>query len=917
MTMVAKPASITVPVSDADGVFTVNWGISVTASITYVLEEAVDPLFKAGLRVVYCGTALSTEIAGRIQNRTYYYRVKAIKPGLIDSVWRVAGQGCAVPGTTRVISPAGIEVPVADTDGSYTVNWAATATAGATYVLEEATNPVFNASLQIVYSGAALSKSITGRVQNQTYYYRVKAIKPGVKDSNWLVATNGCAVPGSVAVVAPATLAVPANDVNGTYVVSWDASSTPSVSYRLEEATNDTFTQELRTVYFGAEKAAVITGRTFGKTYYYRVRAQRPGYRDSNWRQAAMGVAIVLPPGPAATDYFPNATGDTWFYTLLEMEDGGVPVTDLSRLSVAGTRIVLGQVASVFQERAHSDNRLIEYYFSKDQSGVMNLGNNDPEDTLSPQLIPYRELVFPLQVGLITQFTKSGLDYGSDLDGDTLNERINLTLQSSITGVEPVQVPAGSFPNAGKRLTVIDGEVILSYSGFTIPFSGSDETWSVAGTGVVKQTSTTTADTISITSMAEVRGYIVGGIGRGMGWPATIAGSLSPGDGYGPVPVGNPVVASDGTNYLIMVRKATRLASEWRAQWVGILVDPDGVVIKTFNVTSPTRIYDSESGMKAAVAFDGNSYLFVYEQDNNFASSGLRPSLTGVRLSPAGMLIGSSVAVAPSGSDSPALAFDGTNFLLTYRYRHQISGLYQIYGALVSSTTGQVTGAGGVPFTSAPGYQEDPVVAFDGTNYLVVWDQGLWEAQGQTPGIYAVRITPEGTVLDPGSFVVFDNNIQSVPTKSSNPAIAFDGNNYLVAYEYSPENLNTQLAATRITKEGQLLDGTPITGGFSITTNHNGFAGDVTLTFSGNEYWAAWASSPGIGIYDGIFGARIGTDGTVKSPGSNGMRMGPKTQSYYPAITANSSGGYLVWLNSFSNSVPCEAIGMSIYPFEP
>jgi hypothetical protein len=68
---VKPPANITVPASDADGNYTVNWGRSRTSGARYVLEEATAPDFSQGLQVVYCGPALSAAINGRVHKPVF------------------------------------------------------------------------------------------------------------------------------------------------------------------------------------------------------------------------------------------------------------------------------------------------------------------------------------------------------------------------------------------------------------------------------------------------------------------------------------------------------------------------------------------------------------------------------------------------------------------------------------------------------------------------------------------------------------------------------------------------------------------------------------------------------------------------------------------------------------------------------
>jgi hypothetical protein len=70
--------------------------------------------------------------------------------------------------------------------------------------------------------------------------------------------------------------------------VSWGVSATPGVTYVVEEATDADFTTNLKQVYSDTGRTVSITGNVGGgTTYYYRVKAQKAGFPDSNWKSGA------------------------------------------------------------------------------------------------------------------------------------------------------------------------------------------------------------------------------------------------------------------------------------------------------------------------------------------------------------------------------------------------------------------------------------------------------------------------------------------------------------------------------------------------------------------------------------------------------------------------------------------------------
>jgi hypothetical protein len=98
----------------------------------------------------------------------------------------------------------------------------------------------------------------------------------------------------------------------------------------------------------------------------------------------------------------------------------------------------------------------------------------------------------------------------------------------------------------------------------------------------------------------------------------------------------------------------------------------------------------------------------------------------GARVSPAGAVLdpgGIAISLAAREQLTPAVASGGTNYLVTWTdYRSETNS--DIYGARVSPD-GALLDPGGIAISTTAGYQDSPAEAFDGTNYLVVWQDGV------------------------------------------------------------------------------------------------------------------------------------------------------------------------------------------------
>lgn len=169
------------------------------------------------------------------------------------------------------------------------------------------------------------------------------------------------------------------------------------------------------------------------------------------------------------------------------------------------------------------------------------------------------------------------------------------------------------------------------------------------------------------------------------------------------------------------------------------------------------------------MAFDGTNFLVTWYGYRDLEES----TIWAARMSTSGMLLDATgIPLAPPGNNAePTVAYGNGMYLVAWT--DERTGNSDIYGAWIA-TDGSVLDPNGFPISTAGGYQRAPAIAFDGTNFMVAWQDNRnnldWD-------IYASRVTPGGAALDPlGIPVASGNNTQQAP------AIAFDGTNYRIVW---------------------------------------------------------------------------------------------------------------------------------------
>jgi hypothetical protein len=282
-----------------------------------------------------------------------------------------------------------------------------------------------------------------------------------------------------------------------------------------------------------------------------------------------------------------------------------------------------------------------------------------------------------------------------------------------------------------------------------------------------------------------------------------------------------PVLAFDGNNYLVI----------WAARYVGFLdngedagvTDIYGRFISTsgeFDGDKFTIVSDAyiKGCIPGAVHFNGSNYFFIYKEDDGNDDEGHE---YGIFISTTGEVSGNPIQITDTDVQDIALAFDGTNYLTVYNVDSKF-----IYGQFIS-TTGTLIGSGFI-IDNSENYSDNPhSVAYGGGQYLVAFpdDRNPGMNENAEWNIFGRFVSTSGEV-NADKITICDYTQNPIA-----PTIAFDGTSFLTAW--------ISMAEQKI--KGQHLN----SGGIRVEEEHvifNSTSGTMPLggvsMFSGNHYLA-------------------------------------------------------------------------------
>jgi hypothetical protein len=365
-------------------------------------------------------------------------------------------------------------------------------------------------------------------------------------------------------------------------------------------------------------------------------------------------------------------------------------------------------------------------------------------------------------------------------------------------------------------------------------------------------------------------------------WIPTSGGGAPRGDQF------RPAIASDGHDFFaVWSDRRHGLAEVYGARIAsdGKLLDEHGILI----AQAPVESYDVHAQWMyecPSVAFDGSNYLVVWSDARTAKPSVYARRIvaaTGVPLDPGAIPITPGLEAV-----EPAVASNGSRSLITFSVHTRTDSggrtheHLKLYGSLFPP---EPRPRGPFELTDVPqdsAWEYQARVASNGSEFAVAYSQWL---EDPYPDVYVVPVDSGGGVGPGLGYLVSSLPILS-GTNSTKPSIAFDGKNYLVAFQRWQHIFGVRLDREAV----------PIDEWFGIPLSH-GPGSNPSVAFNDEQYVVAWdweeqGAETGA---SGIFGVRMSREGAVAPLAIDDYVGLSANLQQHPAIAATREGELVVW----------------------
>jgi hypothetical protein len=278
----------------------------------------------------------------------------------------------------------------------------------------------------------------------------------------------------------------------------------------------------------------------------------------------------------------------------------------------------------------------------------------------------------------------------------------------------------------------------------------------------------------------------------------------------GPGTQSRPTVASNGTDFLVAwnhvpagfsrnpgndIRSVRVRGSDGAVLGSPLSHTPDDLRQGTPSVAS--------DGSNYLLTWDGNGvHCFFPIPGVPMRICSFRYGIYGKRVGADGTAAGTNSLLTPNhypvqenlqpGAPRARVSYGGGNYLVVFSGGPQeFSSTWGVYGARVRASDGALLD----PQARAISAQgNSPAATFDGSQFLTVWSTPAGAIRG-------ARVSEAGTVLDPSGFSVSEGGAVSPPD------VAFDGSDYRVVWEQQEAEPMRRLWGARVTKGGSVASG--------------------------------------------------------------------------------------------------------------
>jgi hypothetical protein len=332
-----------------------------------------------------------------------------------------------------------------------------------------------------------------------------------------------------------------------------------------------------------------------------------------------------------------------------------------------------------------------------------------------------------------------------------------------------------------------------------------------------------------------------------------------------------PAVAFDGTHYLAVWVDLSRMTNGFRI--LAQRVDRVGRVLDTvFEVTRSEMALASP-----AVAFDGTDFVVVWQQ-----SAGLSQTIQGQRVGRTGAIVGSTFPIISGAEQAqPRIACGPSQCLVVSRESiTMVGGQTVAVSAIVPSAM-----RASVLYRSPEliGTVSSPNVSFANGQFLVVWAENR-SGFGGTMGVIR-RVVARGgdLVLMPPS------DLWSVGDSVNAIAMAAGGTQHLVVWHHGPAAGGPgPVEAARVDSNGTPLDLTPRSLAASVVSTVV-----PTVAFDGSNYLVAGDGPSALTSSADILAVRVSPRGDVLDTSAFGIAT-TEANEIKPAAVGDGHGRVLV-----------------------